>query len=105
LITHQRQLVKMLTMTHNRLHSVVHRNNLVPPEGGFFVDKNRSWWESLTLPPVEKLQVCQDLAMLDHLEPQIAEVGQELARQWPDPLHRTYHQTWVQGTALPALAG
>jgi transposase len=67
-------------MTHNRLHSVVHRNNLVPPEGGFFADKNRSWWESLLLSPVEKLQVHQNLAMLDHLEAQIAEVGQEMAR-------------------------
>ena len=80
LIAHRRRLVKMLTMTHNRLHSVVHRNNLVPPEGGFFADKNRSWWETLSLSPVEKLQVRQNLAMLDHLEPQIAEVGQELAR-------------------------
>ncbi len=80
LIAHRRRLVKMLTMTHNRLHSVVHRNNLVPPEGGFFADKNRSWWENLTLSPVEKLQVRQNLAMLDHLESQIAEVGQELAR-------------------------
>jgi len=80
LIAHRRRLVKMLTMTHNRLHSVVHRNNLVPPEGGFFADKNRSWWETLSLSPVEKLQVRQNLAMLDRLEPQIAEVGQELAR-------------------------
>jgi len=36
LIAHRRRLIKMRTMTHNRLHSVVHRNNLVPPEGGFF---------------------------------------------------------------------
>lgn len=80
LIAHRHRLVKMLTMTHNRLHSVVHRNNLVPPEGGFWTDKNRTWWESLTLSRVEKLQVRQDLAMLDHLEAQIGEVGQELAR-------------------------
>ena len=79
LIAHRRRLVKMLTMTHNRLHSVVHRNNLVPPEGGFFADKNRSWWEGLTLSAVEKLQVRQDLVILDNLESQIAEVGQELA--------------------------
>ena len=80
LIAHRRRLVKMRTMTYNRLHSLIHRNNLVPPEGGFFADKNRSWWESLSLSAVEKLQVRQDLAMLDHLEPHIAEVGQELAR-------------------------
>jgi transposase len=80
LIAHRRRLVKMRTMTHNRLHSVVHRNNLVPPEGGFFADKNRSWWESLSLSPVEKLQTSQNLAMLDRLESLIAEVDQELAR-------------------------
>jgi transposase len=80
LIAHRQRLVKMRTMTHNRLHSVVHRNNLVPPEGGFFADKNHSWWESLSLLPVEKLQTCQNLAMLDRLESLIAEVNQELAR-------------------------
>jgi transposase len=80
LIAHRRRQVKMRTMTYNRLHSVVHRNNLVPPEGGFFADKNRSWWEGLSLCAVEKLQVRQDLAMLDRLESLIAEVDQELAR-------------------------
>jgi transposase len=80
LIAHRRRLVKMRTMTHTRLHSVVHRNNLLPPEGGFFADKNRSWWESLSLSPVEKLQTSQNLAMLDRLESLIAEVDQELAR-------------------------
>jgi transposase len=80
LIAHRRRLVKMRAMTYNRLHSVVHRNNLVPPEGGFFADKNRSWWENLTLSPVEKLQTRQNLAMLDRLESLITEVDQELAR-------------------------
>jgi transposase len=80
LIAHRRRLVKMRTMTCNRLHSLIHRNNLAPPEGGYFAGKNRSWWEGLVLSPVEKLQARQNLAMLDHLEPQIAEVDQELAR-------------------------
>jgi len=80
LIAHRRKLVKLRTMTKNRLHSLVHRNNLVPPEGGPFADKNRSWWEGLSLSSVEKLRIRQDLALLDHLEPQISEVDQELAR-------------------------
>jgi transposase len=79
LIAHRRRLVKMRTMTSNRLHSVIHRNNLVPPEGGFFAEKNRSWWEALSLSLVEKLQVRQNLGMLDHLEPLIAEIDEELA--------------------------
>jgi len=80
LIAHRRKLVKLRTMTKNRLHSLVHRNNLVPPQGGPFVDKNRVWWEGLPLSQVEKLRIRQDLALLDHLEPQISEVDQELAR-------------------------
>jgi transposase len=80
LIAHRRRQVKIRTMTYNRLHSVVHRNNLVPPEGGFFADKNRSWWESLSLSPIEKLLVRQNLAMLDGLGSVVAEVDQELAR-------------------------
>jgi transposase len=80
LIAHRRRLVKLRTMTFNRLHSLVHRNNLTPPEGGPFVDKNRSWWEGLPLSQVEKLRIRQDLALLDHLAPQIVEVDQELTR-------------------------
>ena len=80
LVAHRRRLVKLHAMTSNRLHSLIHRNNLAPPEGGFFADKNRSWWESLPLSLVEKLQVRQDLALLDHLEHHKAEVDQELAR-------------------------
>lgn len=90
LIAHRRRLVKLRTMTKNRLHSLVHRNNLVPPAGGPFVDKNRSWWEGLPLSPVEKLRIRQDLALLDHLEPQIAEVDQELTRLSTTPPWAAY---------------
>jgi transposase len=62
------------------LHSVIHRNNLVPPEGGFFAAANRGWWEALSLSPVEKLQVRQNLALLDRLELLTTEIDQELAR-------------------------
>ena len=90
LIAHRRKLVKLRTMTKNRLHSLVHRNNLVPPEGGPFADKNRSWWEGLSLSAVEKLRIRQDLALLDHLEPQIGEVDQELARLSTQPPWEPY---------------
>jgi transposase len=85
LIAHRRRLVKLRTMTKNRLHSLVHRNNLLPPEGGPFAAKNRTWWEGLSLSSVEKLRIRQDLALLDHLEPQITEVDQELARLSTQP--------------------
>jgi transposase len=80
LIAHRRRMIKIRTMTRNRLHSLVHRNNLTPPEGTPFAEKNRSWWQGLTLSLTEKLRTEQDLALLDFLEPQIEAIDTELAR-------------------------
>ena len=81
LLSHRRRLVKMRTMTRNRLNSVIHRYNLTPPQGErFTTPKYRTWWLELTVSPTEKLRIRQDLATLDHLEPEIAEVGEELHR-------------------------
>lgn len=81
LLSHRRRLVKMRTMTRNRLNSVIHRYNLTPPRGELFTTpKYRGWWLELKLSPTEKLRIRQDLATLDHLEPEIAEVGEELHR-------------------------
>jgi transposase len=81
LLSHRRRLIKMRTMTRNRLNSVIHRYNLIPPRGELFTTpKYREWWLGLPLSPTEKLRIRQDLATLDHLEPEIAEVGEELHR-------------------------
>ncbi len=81
LLAHRRRLVKMRTMTRNRLNSVIHRYNLTPPRGELFTTpKYRTWWSGLNVSPTEKLRIRQDLATLDHLEPEIAEVGEELHR-------------------------
>lgn len=101
LTAHRRRLVKLRTMTYNRLHSLVHRNNLAPPEGGFFAEKNRSWWQALPLSQVEKLRARQDLALLDHLEPQIAEVDAELAQLSSMPPWEQYTPYLMQ---LPGFA-
>lgn len=80
LISHRTRLVKMSTMTKNRLHSVVHRNNLIPPEGQLFGHKNRAWWQEQDLSPTEHLRVQQGLDTLAHLQSQIKSLNQELAR-------------------------
>ena len=80
LIAHRRRLVSQQTAAKNRLNSVLHRHNLVPPEGHLFNQENREWWQNLELPPSEKLRVRQDQATLQHLKPQIEEVENELAR-------------------------
>ena len=80
LIAHRRRLIRMRTMTRNRLHSLAHRHNLILPEGGAFTDKNQDWWKSLSLSPVEKLRLQQDLALLEFLAPEVKAVDAELAR-------------------------
>jgi transposase len=80
LLSHRRRLIKMRTMTRNRLNSVIHRYNLIPPRGELFLLKHRAWWFGLQLSPTEKLRIRQDLATLDHLEPEIVEVEEELFR-------------------------
>lgn len=80
LIAHRRRLINLRTQARNRLHSVLQRHNLIPPASGLFAADQRPWWTTLALPAVEHLRVRQDLALLDHLEPQLREVETELLR-------------------------
>ena len=80
LLAHRRRIIKMRTMCRNRLNSVIHRYNLTPPVGLLFSTAHRAWWLALQVSPTEQLRIRQDLATLDHLEPQIAEVNAELER-------------------------
>ncbi len=80
LVAHRRRLINLRTQARNRLHAVLHRHNVIAPGSGLFATEQRAWWGTLLLPNVEKLRVRQDLALLDHLEPQLAEVEAELFR-------------------------
>jgi transposase len=80
LINHRQRLVQTQTRLKNRLHSVLHRQQVVPPEGEVFSQDNRAWWLALNLPAGEKLRTRQDLTQLDQLAPLIAEVDTELHR-------------------------
>lgn len=91
LLSHRRRLIKMRTMTRNRLNSVIHRYNLTPPRGELFLLKHRAWWRGLKVSPTEQLRIRQDLTILDALEPQIAEIDAELHRlstvtPWAEPV-------------------
>ena len=80
LLAHRRRLIKMRTMTRNRLNSVIHRYNLTPPRGELFLPKHRAWWLELKVSLTEQLRIRQDLAILDQLAPAITEVDAELYR-------------------------
>ena len=80
LISHRQRLVQEQTRLKNRLHSVLHRQQVVPPKGEVFAQTNRPWWLALTLPAGEKLRLRQDLSQLEQVAVLIAEVDSELQR-------------------------
>ena len=79
LISFRWRLTKQITMSKNRLHSVVQRFNLNAPEGGLLTDKNKSWWEKQEFSDLTGFQVDRDLEIVEHLEEQKAAIDQKLA--------------------------
>ena len=80
LISCRWRLNKQITMTKNRLHSVLHQYNLSAPEGGLFRDKNQDWWDDQVCSPLVAIQVEHDLIVLQQLEEHRSAINQELAR-------------------------
>jgi transposase len=80
LVNHRKQLVRQRAAAKNRLHSVLHAHNLVPPDGDPFSATNRAWWETLPLSSSVKLRLRHYLALVDYLSPLIQEAKAELAR-------------------------
>jgi len=79
LISFRWRLTKQITMSKNRLHSVVQRFNLNAPEGGLLTDKNKSWWDRQEFSDLTGFQVERDLEIVEHLEGQKEAIDQKLA--------------------------
>jgi transposase len=70
LIARREKMVCLSTMAKNRLHSILHRNHLVPPEKPFDPEQ-RTWWESLSLSETEQFLVHSDLDTLEFAQKQV----------------------------------
>ena len=79
LISHRWRIHKQIAMTKNRLHSFIHRFNLIPPEGPLFSKKNLSWWQEQEFSSMVHLQIKQDLLILEHLTAHKKAIHQELS--------------------------
>lgn len=79
LISFRWRLNKQITMSKNRLHSVVQRFNLTPPEGNLLADKNQPWWEQQEFTELTDFQVELDREIIAHLETQRDKIDQKLA--------------------------
>jgi transposase len=78
MISYRNRLVKTGTMIRNRLQSLIHRHNLILPKGML---RDKVWWEAQKVGALEKIQIRQELAMLDEMEKHKGEVDGELGRQ------------------------
>jgi transposase len=79
LLSFRWRLGKQITMSKNRLHSVIQRFNLQPPEGQILADKNQPWWEQQEFTELTGFQVQLDLEIIAHLEAQRNKIDQKLA--------------------------
>src|SRR5260221_10830741 len=58
LVAHRRRLIQQRTRARNRLRSVLHQHNLVPPSGGgLFAAEQRAWWSALNVSVTEHLRL------------------------------------------------
>jgi transposase len=78
MISYRNRLVKMGTMVRNRLQSLLHRHNILLPKGKLL---DGAWWQEQKLSPLERMQIQQELVMLEELDRHKTEVDAELGRQ------------------------
>jgi transposase len=78
-ISYRNRLVKMAVMIRNRLQSLLHKHNLMLPKEGIL---DQAWWDAqTTISGLEKMQIRQELALLDEIERNKAAVDEELEKQ------------------------
>jgi transposase len=78
-VSYRHRLVKTSTMIRNRLQSLLHKHNLMLSEAGLL---DPSWWaEQKTISPLEKMQIRQELVLLQEVEKLKGAVDEELQRQ------------------------
>jgi transposase len=72
LVAHRAKMVRLSTQAKNRLHAVLHRHHLLPPEGDLFAPHNHDWWLTLEVTPVERVRIRSNLDTLAFAYSQIS---------------------------------
>ena len=97
MISYRNRLVKMGTMVRNRLQSLLHRHNILLPKGSLV---DATWWQEQKVSTLERLQIQQELGMLEEFDRHKTEVDAELGRQC---LRETWSKQAVRLLQLPGL--
>lgn len=97
-ISYRGRLVATSTMIRNRLQSLLHKHNLKMSEAGLL---DQSWWEAQSnISILEKMQIRQELVLLQEVEKLKAAVDEELERQSTGEL---WGQAALQIMQLPGM--
>jgi transposase len=81
LTSQRRKMGRLGAVAKNRLHAVLHRHHILPPEGTELFHPNlRSWWETLKVSPLEKVRLLSDLATLEFAQKQKNTLEEEMGK-------------------------
>lgn len=81
LLAQRNKMTRLATQAKNRLHAVIHRRQLFPPQHcDLFADEQRSWWLNLPVSPLERARIQCDLDTLDFARKQLAQFEVTLAQ-------------------------
>jgi transposase len=78
LVAQRQKMTRLATQAKNRLHAVIQRHHLMPPEGNPFAKTNKDWWERLSLGRLEKMNLQSDLETLQFAGKQEARLEEEM---------------------------
>jgi transposase len=84
LVAQRKKMTGLATQAKNRLHAVLQRHHLLPPEGNPFHALQQSWWLALALGKLEQLNVQSDLETLRFAQRQqvhLTSMMEEIANQ------------------------
>lgn len=70
LVAQRKKMTGLATQAKNRLHAVLQRHHLLPPQGNPFHEAQQKWWLALPMGPLEKGNVQSDLETLQFAQRQ-----------------------------------
>jgi transposase len=93
LVAQRKKMMNMATQAKNRLHAVLQRHHLLPPQGNPFGVRNKEWWQLLPIGKLEKLNLQSNLETLQFAEQQVkhmTEIMEGMAAE-QEPIGRLLH--------------
>jgi transposase len=78
LVAQRSKMLRLATQAKNRLHAVLHRHHLLPPEGDPFTPGKHEWWLGLEVSALERARIRCDLDVLVFAQTQIAHLEEAM---------------------------